>query len=76
MRFVDEATINVIAGDGGTGVVSFRREKFSMADLTVVTAGMAAAYTWSVIMTSILWPTFAMFAPTPLNQAYVAPAQK
>lgn len=28
MRFVDEATINVIAGDGGTGVVSFRREKF------------------------------------------------
>jgi len=28
MRFVDEASINVIAGDGGTGVVSFRREKF------------------------------------------------
>ena len=28
MRFVDEATINVIAGDGGTGVVSFRREKY------------------------------------------------
>jgi GTP-binding protein len=28
MRFVDEATISVIAGDGGTGVVSFRREKF------------------------------------------------
>ena len=28
MRFVDEATIYVIAGDGGTGVVSFRREKF------------------------------------------------
>ena len=28
MRFVDEATINVIAGDGGTGVISFRREKF------------------------------------------------
>ncbi len=28
MRFVDEVTINVIAGDGGTGVVSFRREKF------------------------------------------------
>lgn len=27
MRFVDEATISVIAGDGGTGVVSFRREK-------------------------------------------------
>lgn len=28
MRFVDEATIQVIAGDGGTGVVSFRREKY------------------------------------------------
>jgi GTP-binding protein len=28
MRFVDEATINVIAGDGGNGVVSFRREKY------------------------------------------------
>ncbi len=28
MRFVDETTINVIAGDGGTGVVSFRREKY------------------------------------------------
>ena len=28
MRFVDEATIYVIAGDGGTGAVSFRREKF------------------------------------------------
>ena len=28
MRFVDEATIYVIAGDGGTGTVSFRREKY------------------------------------------------
>ncbi|MCK4674437.1 MAG: Obg family GTPase CgtA [Gammaproteobacteria bacterium] len=28
MRFVDEATIHVIAGDGGTGAVSFRREKY------------------------------------------------
>lgn len=28
MKFVDEATIRVKAGDGGNGVVSFRREKY------------------------------------------------
>ena len=28
MRFVDEAFIEVVAGDGGNGVASFRREKF------------------------------------------------
>ena len=28
MRFFDEASIEVIAGDGGNGVVSFRREKY------------------------------------------------
>lgn len=28
MKFVDEASIKVIAGDGGNGIVSFRREKY------------------------------------------------
>ncbi len=28
MRFVDEATIKAIAGDGGNGVIHFRREKY------------------------------------------------
>ena len=28
MRFIDEALVSVKAGDGGNGIVSFRREKF------------------------------------------------
>ena len=28
MKFVDEAEIKVLAGDGGNGALSFRREKY------------------------------------------------
>ena len=28
MKFIDEATIEVVAGDGGNGSASFRREKY------------------------------------------------
>ena len=28
MKFFDEARIEVLAGDGGNGAVSFRREKY------------------------------------------------
>ena len=28
MKFIDEAKIDVVAGDGGNGIASFRREKF------------------------------------------------
>jgi len=28
MKFIDEATVNIYAGDGGNGIASFRREKY------------------------------------------------
>ena len=28
MKFIDEATIKLFAGDGGNGVATFRREKY------------------------------------------------
>ena len=28
MKFIDEATIKIFAGDGGNGVATFRREKY------------------------------------------------
>ena len=41
MRFVDEARIRVKAGDGGTGIVSWRRENLFLWE--VLPVAMAAA---------------------------------
>lgn len=44
MRFVDEVDIRVEAGDGGNGVIGFRREKYiPMGGLMAVMAVMAEA---------------------------------
>jgi hypothetical protein len=45
MKFFDEAKIEVIAGDGGNGAASFRREKYIPfgGPSTAATAAAAAA---------------------------------
>jgi GTP-binding protein len=43
MKFIDEARIEAIAGNGGNGCASFRREKFPSAAPTAATAAAAAA---------------------------------
>jgi GTP-binding protein len=44
MKFFDEARIEVLAGDGGNGAVSFRREKYiPWAARTAATAARAPA---------------------------------
>ena len=45
MKFVDEAVINVKAGDGGNGCISFRRENMlNSVVLMAVMAVMAAVF--------------------------------
>ena len=47
MKFVDEATIKVVAGNGGNGCLSFRREKFILKeDLTEVMVVMVAVFSF------------------------------
>jgi GTP-binding protein len=49
MKFVDEATIDIAAGNGGAGCVSFRREKFIPSAAPMAATAAAAA--------SMPWPT-------------------
>jgi Predicted GTPase len=52
MKFVDEVEIRCDAGDGGSGVVSFRRENmYQMAVLMAATAAMAAAFIYKPMKT-------------------------
>ena len=51
MKFIDEVKIRVIAGDGGRGCISFRREKFVL----FAAAPMAAMV--ERVETSLRWPT-------------------
>jgi len=53
MKFIDEAVIQVLAGKGGNGVASFRREKYHAADRMVVTVVEAVAFMRLLIVISI-----------------------
>ena len=74
MKFVDEATVRVKAGDGGNGCLSFRRENtLNAAAPMAVTAGTVVTFTWLRTTRSTRWSIFGLHGNIGRKAGRVAP---